>query len=74
MSISHENFTIERTIAAPPDRVFDLWSDTAKKRRWFVDSDGPEWTTLEYDVDFRVGRSEERRVGKECSSRWSPYH
>src|ERR1041385_5224617 len=24
---------------------------------------------------FRVlGRSEERRVGKECRSRWSPYH
>src|SRR5256885_10905555 len=22
----------------------------------------------------RVGRSEERRVGKECRSRWSPYH
>src|SRR2546422_2273849 len=21
-----------------------------------------------------VGRSEERRVGKECRSRWSPYH
>ena len=31
-------------------------------------------------VDKRVGqnyhlfRSEERRVGKECRSRWSPYH
>src|SRR5688572_5334120 len=25
-------------------------------------------------VDSRVGRSEERRVGKECRSRWSPYH
>src|SRR3989454_9287307 len=24
-------------------------------------------------VDF-YGRSEERRVGKECRSRWSPYH
>ena len=24
-----------------------------------------------YDVDIR---SEERRVGKECRSRWSPYH
>ena len=24
-----------------------------------------------YDAD---GRSEERRVGKECRSRWSPYH
>src|SRR3712207_8739115 len=22
----------------------------------------------------RMGRSEERRVGKECRSRWSPYH
>ena len=22
----------------------------------------------------RDGRSEERRVGKECRSRWSPYH
>ena len=26
-----------------------------------------------YDVDVEV-RSEERRVGKECRSRWSPYH
>ena len=23
---------------------------------------------------IRAGRSEERRVGKECRSRWSPYH
>ena len=23
---------------------------------------------------FRSDRSEERRVGKECRSRWSPYH
>src|SRR5436853_110809 len=26
----------------------------------------PKWT--------RTSRSEERRVGKECRSRWSPYH
>ena len=25
-------------------------------------------------VIYPVGRSEERRVGKECRSRWSPYH
>ena len=24
--------------------------------------------------DFYTPRSEERRVGKECRSRWSPYH
>ena len=27
---------------------------------------------LEHQEDFP--RSEERRVGKECRSRWSPYH
>src|SRR2546422_11154824 len=26
------------------------------------------------DLRERGGRSEERRVGKECRSRWSPYH
>ena len=26
------------------------------------------------DVDLFLRRSEERRVGKECRSRWSPYH
>src|SRR3712207_1575373 len=25
-------------------------------------------------LTWRTGRSEERRVGKECRSRWSPYH
>src|SRR3712207_3026169 len=27
-----------------------------------------------YRGNLRTGRSEERRVGKECRSRWSPYH
>ena len=26
------------------------------------------------DFILRIERSEERRVGKECRSRWSPYH
>ena len=35
--------------------------------------DGDHWSNL--DKGFRkVLRSEERRVGKECRSRWSPYH
>ena len=28
----------------------------------------------EFDPQYRRARSEERRVGKECRSRWSPYH
>jgi len=26
------------------------------------------------EIAKKTGRSEERRVGKECRSRWSPYH
>ena len=29
---------------------------------------------LLFFIIFRGVRSEERRVGKECRSRWSPYH
>ena len=28
----------------------------------------------QYIDDIMAGRSEERRVGKECRSRWLPYH
>src|SRR3712207_7119065 len=33
----------------------------------------PMWSKDFYSLDT-VKRSEERRVGKECRSRWSPYH
>ena len=29
---------------------------------------------VEIEHEGSEGRSEERRVGKECRSRWSPYH
>ena len=29
---------------------------------------------LDIGKQFEIPRSEERRVGKECRSRWSPYH
>jgi hypothetical protein len=32
------------------------------------------FTGLECAESNLVSRSEERRVGKECRSRWSPYH
>src|SRR2546425_8819052 len=31
-------------------------------------------TISTYTVNIDIDRSEERRVGKECRSRWSPYH
>ena len=41
----------------------------AKGRGVLVTPLDPEWMRKMYQV-----RSEERRVGKECRSRWSPYH
>jgi len=59
------------------------WEQTLIKRKRNIQSQ--KCMTLDelYDVSFwksqrqskRVyDRSEERRVGKECRSRWSPYH
>src|SRR3712207_6043926 len=34
----------------------------------------PKEQKIIFGPDRHLGRSEERRVGKECRSRWSPYH
>src|SRR2546427_1081278 len=45
-----------------------VWTFSIRKdSKW---SDGGPCTAK----DFEYSRSEERRVGKECRSRWSPYH
>src|SRR2546430_13092876 len=52
----------ERTVAhVGADRA------AAKVEKW-------EATTIEAIRQCGAARSEERRVGKECRSRWSPYH
>ena len=45
--------------------------DNGKHKGWYKhhDRDYDDW-----DYDGERIRSEERRVGKECRSRWSPYH
>ena len=58
MSVTTDSFTITRTLKACPAHVFAAWSDPSLKRRWFVDHDGPDWKTLYYDLDFRVGGKE----------------
>ena len=40
--------------------------------RWF--GEGYDTVSLEKIRQVPGVRSEERRVGKECRSRWSPYH
>jgi uncharacterized protein YndB with AHSA1/START domain len=54
MSVEHDRFTLERRIAAKPEHAFRTWSDTALKRQWFVDNDGPGWSLVDYALDFRA--------------------
>ena len=35
---------------------------------------GENFEEVKQKAFAHAGRSEERRVGKECRSRWSPYH
>ena len=35
---------------------------------------GTDFMPLQVEYKEKFARSEERRVGKECRSRWSPYH
>ena len=44
-----------------------------KANNVFTEFDGDMAAFLE-NAQAQVLRSEERRVGKECRSRWSPYH
>ena len=39
-----------------------------------IDEEGEYLKSLYRDTHVKLLRSEERRVGKECRSRWSPYH
>ncbi|HEX9856824.1 MAG TPA: SRPBCC family protein [Paracoccaceae bacterium] len=54
----HSQFTLTRDFPQPPARVYAAWADPALKRRWFVEMDSPDWQTLDYALDFRVGGQE----------------
>ena len=51
------------------------WSSSAPwPRRKTISCRSPSGCLETAAAEARSGRSEERRVGKECRSRWSPYH
>ncbi|MEU3182969.1 SRPBCC family protein [Streptomyces sp. NPDC006923] len=54
MTVTHTTFTLERTYAAAPPRVFAAWSDPDTKGRWFA-------TGHTHRLDFRPGGQEVTR-------------
>ena len=57
MNRKHDSFTIERTYAASPARVFAAFAEPGTKAQWFG---GPpeRWRETERSLDFRVGGTE----------------
>jgi uncharacterized protein YndB with AHSA1/START domain len=55
-AVTHASFTIERTYAAAPAKVFAAFSDPEAKRRWYVDGEG--FTTESYEPGFGNGAFE----------------
>ena len=58
-----------------PDTVYILGRSIAQGREAGIASAlGISLGSIFHTCAAALGRSEERRVGKECRSRWSPYH
>ena len=71
------------SLAMPPEHVASTVGDLIEDNRgplWFWTAIARTvvafvWRDLAADgIRMAGNRSEERRVGKECRSRWSPYH
>jgi len=61
-------YGLRATFALDGGKLQDVHYRTEERRGY--DHTGELWSPGYFSVD----RSEERRVGKECRSRWSPYH
>jgi len=59
-SVVHSTFSLERTFAQPPTRVFAAWADPNLKARWF--GGGTDDAPMGLDMDFRVGGFERERT------------
>jgi len=70
-----------QTVRTPEERrdyAKRIWDDL-KQQAWDIELAGDYFrgrglNTVPATACISLSRSEERRVGKECRSRWSPYH
>src|SRR5271157_5004823 len=59
---------------APSIAAIAIILDRDKTASWFRGNTRGNGIDAERNLLYHRCRSEERRVGKECRSRWSPYH
>src|SRR2546430_11878008 len=65
-------YQLATSVTNPCDMRRSIELTSLAHRKHYRAQEGLEyWLRLRFDA---ISRSEERRVGKECRSRWSPYH
>ena len=71
-----ENQTKKEVVfsAIQPSGTITLGNYLGAVRNWVTMQNEYDCIYALADLDTITVRSEERRVGKECRSRWSPYH
>src|SRR5260221_10035673 len=70
-SSTPDRWPLDACISRPPVSTTQLPSRAPASESPYQPTHG---VAHEYDPRRFEARSEERRVGKECRSRWSPYH
>ncbi len=63
MSVTHDQFTIEREYPQAPAKAFSAFADPALKEQWFANPG--DWSDAEWELDFRVGGGELSAGGAE---------
>ena len=72
MLLDHDEPTNYEEAMVSPDSA--KWLEAMKSEMGSM-YENKVWTLVDLPDDRQaIKRSEERRVGKECRSRWSPYH
>ena len=70
LKLAPQPFQVLQILLEHPQQI--VTREEFRKRVW------PDNTFVDYELGLKKAinrlRSEERRVGKECRSRWSPYH
>ena len=69
-----DNRRIISSVGNMPKGYMDTVFEKLTSKPVYVENDANAALWGEYCCGAAKGRSEERRVGKECRSRWSPYH
>lgn len=59
--VTPDTITLQRTLPAPPARVFKAWSSSEERMKW--DFPGEDWVIADVEQDFREDGIERSRFG-----------